>query len=96
MASVAGGDVVNGLAVTANPDGSYTAVWAEAANPEGIAPPGRVLSSDRAGGRRGGRGPPRGLVADLPDDIPGCGELRRRRPPARAATQLALWQQGGA
>ena len=55
VANVAGGDVVNGLAVTANPDSSYTAVWAEVANPEGIAPPGRVLSSDRQAGDAGVR-----------------------------------------
>ena len=53
VANVSGGDVVNGLAVTANPDSSYTAVWAETANPEGIAPPGRVLSSDRGAGDAG-------------------------------------------
>jgi hypothetical protein len=94
VANVPGGDVVNGLAVTANPDSSYTAVWAEAANPEGIAPPGRVLSSDRQAGDAGAWAASR-LVADLPDDIPGCEGCVDVSTGASGA-QLALWKQGGA
>src|SRR3954452_1399819 len=94
VANVAGGDVVNGLAVTANPDSSYTAVWAEVANPEGIAPPGRVLSSDREAGDAGAWAASR-LVADLPDDIPGCEGCVDVSTGASGA-QLALWKQDGA
>jgi PKD domain len=93
VANIAGGDVVNGLAVTANPDSSYTAVWAEVANPEGIAPPGRVLSSDRQAGDAGAWAASR-VVADLPDDIPGCGGCVDVSTGA-SGTQLALWKQGG-
>jgi hypothetical protein len=91
VANVASSDVVNGFAVTANPDSSYTAVWAEVANPEGTAPPGRVLSSDRQAGDAGGWAASR-LVADLPNDIPGCGGCVDVSTGA-SGTQLALWKQ---
>jgi hypothetical protein len=93
VANVSNSDVVNGLAVTANPGSSYTAVWAETANPEGIAPPGRVLSSDRGAGDGGGWAASR-LVADVPGDIPGCGGCVDVATGA-GGTQLALWKQGG-
>jgi hypothetical protein len=93
VANLAGGDIVNGFAVTANPDSSYTAVWAEVANPAGIAPPGRVLSSDRQAGDAGAWATSR-IVADLPGDIPGCGGCVDVSTGANG-TQLALWKQGG-
>ena len=93
VANLAGGDIVNGFAVTANPDSSYTAVWAEVANPEGIAAPGRVRSSDRQAGDAGAWATSR-LVADLPNDIPGCGGCVDVSTGANGA-QLALWKQSG-
>jgi hypothetical protein len=94
VANVSSSDVVNGLAVTANPDASYTAVWAETANPEGLAPPGRVLSSDRGAGDAGDWAASR-LVANTPDDIPGCGGCVDVST-GPGGNQLALWKQGGA
>ena len=49
VADVAGGDVVNGLAVTANPDASYTAVWGESRGLGEPRAPGHACSAATAG-----------------------------------------------
>jgi hypothetical protein len=93
VATLAPGDVVTGLAVTGTPDASFTAVWGEATQPEGFAPPGRVRSATRVGP---GVWSPQ-TVVQLPNDVPGCPNFDNCFDVAAAAdgTQLALWQQAG-
>ena len=94
VASLPAGDLLTGLAVTGNPDSSFTVIWGETANPDGIAPPGRVRSADRAAGSGGWSAAQ--LVAELPNDIPGCSTFFDNCFDVAAGpggTQLALWQQ---
>jgi hypothetical protein len=85
---------VSGIAVTTNPGASYTAVWTESSDSESAAS-GSVLSSDRGAGDAGGWGAPK-LVADVPDERPGCGEGCVDVTTGIGGNQLALWKQGGA
>jgi hypothetical protein len=87
-----GSTSTSGLAVTANPDASYTAVWAESSDSESP-PSGSVLSSDRGAGDTGAWAASR-LVADLPSDRAGCFGCVDVATGAGGA-QLALWKQGG-
>jgi hypothetical protein len=84
---------VSGLAVTANPGASYTAVWAESSDSESP-PSGSVLSSDRGAGDAGGWAAS-STVANVPDQRPGCGGGCLDVATGAGGGQLALWKQGG-
>ena len=87
---------VLGLAVTANPDGSATAVWAVASDDgEVVEPPGDVLSADRTAGPGGTWGAAPDSVAHLESDTPDC-DLRCVDIATGAdGAQLAVWPQSG-
>jgi PKD domain len=89
------GVVVQGLAVTANPNGSATAAWAVATfNGEGTGPPGDVLSADRTSGGSWTAVPD--SVAHLENDSPNCGDLHCLDIATGAdGAQLAVWPQNG-
>jgi len=92
VATLPSGDVLTGIAVTGNPDSTFTVVWGETDSPDGAAPPGRVRSATSpAAGTWSSQ-----AVADVPNDIPGCFNFGNCFDVASAAdgTQLALWQQG--
>ncbi len=76
---------LTGMGLAPRPGGEFTVVWSEGTPSEtGPAPPGTIFSSDRSAGPATPAGPAtRGLsptkwappqtVAELPDDVPGCG-----------------------
>ena len=90
---------VTGLAVAAGPDSSYTVVWAENTRlGQATGPPGAVRSSDRSAGAGGVWDAAPTLVADLPDDSPGCPQSSFGcidLATGGDGAQLAVWQQAG-
>ncbi len=91
------GRTVLGLAVTANPDSSATAVWAVASVNGGVpGPPSDVLSADRPPGNGRSWSAAPESVAHLELDTPNCGDLRCIDIATGAdGAQLAVWPQTG-
>ncbi|MGZ8672726.1 MAG: hypothetical protein ACXWZJ_12520, partial [Solirubrobacterales bacterium] len=88
------GRTVLGLAVTANPDSSATAVWA--VNGLVAGPPSDVLSADRPPGTGGSWSAAPQSVAHLELETPNCGDLRCIDIATGAdGAQLAVWPQTG-
>jgi PKD domain len=96
VASTSGKTVV-GLAVTANPDSSATAVWAvETFDGEVSRPPSDVLSADRTPGAAGSWSAEPDSVAHLETDTPNCDDLRCIDiATGTNGAQLTVWPQTG-
>jgi PKD domain len=98
VANVTPGAGITGFEVAATPSSGYTVMWGESVIGDStFDPPGRVRSSDRGAGV-GGAWDASLLVADLPDDAPGCDFFGNCFDLAVGGdgTQLAVWEQTGA
>ena len=98
MADLPLGDVLTGLAVTGNPDSSFTVIWGETDNPDGTAPPGRVRTAPTAPRAAAADGRRRSSSRSCRSDIPGCSSFFDNCFDVAAGpggTQVALWQQTG-
>jgi hypothetical protein len=85
------------VAVTAKADASVTAAWAVASGEgEDIAPPGDVLSADRAPGSGGGWSADPDSVAHLEEDTPNCDLHCLDIATGPDGAQFAVWPQNGA
>jgi PKD domain len=89
-------DAITGMAAAANSDSSFSIVWGETRQIDGVTPPALVRSNDRGAGDNGTWSTDPLTVATLPVDLPTCAQGNcfdlAVGPGDR---QLALWFQNG-